>query len=200
MDEFQDRYLEHQNRKKDFIENQLGHYKIGYEKKEKQAFNKVLRNRRSQRVFIKEEVSDELINELCEAVRISPSSCNRQAVYIRETSPEYAEQMFVGAKNWSKNANRVLMLFADKIAYKSPNEKAFMPFLDMGYAGQSVCLMAETLELGLCFVNPNIREENRQEFIDKYGDDYFGGSFIIGHYDNKAKIPPLRSIDKVKRK
>lgn len=200
MDEFQERYLNHQERKQKSLENFEGSNKIDYLPIEKIALINILHNRRSQRIFNNLEVSDEDFNNICEAIRVAPSSCNRQAIYIKDVNPNEIEPLLVGGKGWINKSNKVILLFADKLAYKSPNEKAFMPYLDAGFVSQNIYIMCEILGLGCCFVNPNIREENKQTFVDKYGDDYFCGAFAIGNYDRKAKRPPLRSVSEVLRK
>ena len=91
-------------------------------------------------------------------------------------------------------------MFGDKIAYKNPKELPFMPYLDAGAVYENIYLMCEALGLGACMVNPNIRDENKQMFVEKYGQDYFCGAMAIGNYDIKTKKPPLRTKDKVLRK
>ena len=191
-DIYQDRYLDHQKRKTKSLEDFQGEDKINYNKKEIDTLFKILSNRRSQRIFNDELVLPEHIELIEEAIRVSPSSCNRQAVYIKRVDPIMAEKYLVGGKGWLYKANKVLFLFASKDAYKSPNEKTFMPYLDAGFVGQNIYLMCEVLGIGCCFVNPNIREENKEKFIEIFGDDYFCGAVALGHYDKKAKKPPLR--------
>lgn len=200
MDEFQERYLNHQERKSKSLENFEGDDKVEYPFDEYDSLFKVLKNRRSQRIFNNQPIVSGTLALLMEAIRLSPSSCNRQAIYVKEVDPHKIEQLLVGGKGWIKNANKVLLIFADKLAYKSPNEKSFMPFLDAGFACQSIYLVCEALGLGCCFVNPNIREENKQLFVNAYGDDYFCGAVALGYYDKKSKKPPLRDITKVLRK
>jgi nitroreductase len=86
---------------------------------------------------------------------------------------EEANELLVGGKGWINNADKVFLIFGDKLAYKNPAEINFMPFLDAGFVGQNIYMMCETLKIGCCFVNPNIREENKDIFINKYGNDYF---------------------------
>lgn len=198
MDEFQKRYEDHQLRKSKTLEERSGdEFQKNYESFP--YIKRIMENRRSQRIFNDELIADCEINEILNAIRISPSSCNRQAIYIKEVRPEDIEKYLVGGKNWINKANRTFLLFADKIAYKSPNEKQFMPFLDAGFACQNVYLICEALNIGCCFVNPNIKEENKQSFMNEYGNDYFCGAIAIGRYDKKAIKPPLREIIKVKR-
>lgn len=199
MDEFQKRYLDHQERKTKSLESFDGINKIEYSEEEKNVLFKILSNRRSQRIFNDELVMPEDVNLIKKAIRLSPSSCNRQAIYVSIVDSHLAERFLVGGSRWINKANRVLFLFADKNAYKSPNEKGFMPFLDAGFVGENIYLMCEALGLGCCFVNPNIREENKEKFTQLFGDDYFCGAFAIGHYDKKSKRPPLRELEKVSR-
>lgn len=200
MDLFQERYLDHQKRKTDSLEDFKGNNKIEYTFLESTAIKEILYNRRSQRIFNNVPISDENIEWILKAIQIAPSSCNRQAIYVVETTPETAEKYLVGGKNWINKANKVLLLFADKEAYKSPNEKTFMPYLDAGFVGQNIYLMCEALSLGCCFVNPNIRDENKQSFNELFGEDYFCGAVALGNYDKKAKTPPLRDMKLVLKK
>lgn len=200
MDEFQERYLEHQERKTSSLEHFEGNNKNSYTLLEQTALKEVLYNRRSQRIFNNDPISDEDMQWVLRAINIAPSSCNRQAIYVVDVLPEEIEPLLVGGRGWINKADRVLLVFADKLAYKSPNEVNFMPYLDAGFAGQNVYLICEILDIGCCFVNPNIREENKVEFLQKYGYDYFCGVFALGHYDKKAKTPPLRDISKILRK
>jgi len=196
MDQFQERYLEHKERKTNTLDNQEGVLYQPNTKEELETFKKILLNRRSQRIFNKEEITKEEIELLEQAIIHSPSSCNRQAIYIKYVDPYIAEQYLVGGKRWSDKANKVMLVFASRLAYKNPAELPFMPYLDAGFVGQSVYLMAEALNIGCCFVNPNIREENKDLFnqIHNKEDDYFCGAIILGKYDIKAKQPPLRKI------
>lgn len=200
-DEFQDRYLDHQKRKSKSLENFDGNNKIEYSLLEQTTLKEVIMNRRSQRVFNDISISDEEMEWILRAIQYAPSSCNRQAIYVKEVKPTEIEQLLVGGKNWINKANKVLFLFASKEAYKSPNEKGFMPYLDAGFAAQNIYLMCEVLGIGCCFVNPNIREENKELFKNLYNqeEDYFCGAVALGHYNKKAKEPPHRELAKVIR-
>lgn len=80
-------------------------------------------------------------------------------------------------------------------AYKSPAEVDFMPYLDAGFIGMNVYYSATALGLGCCFVNPNIREENRKEFNSIFNKEYrFCGAIALGNY-NKKTIEVKKSKD-----
>lgn len=200
MDVFQERYLNHQERKTKSLEEKNGVDKIDYSVLEKTTLKEIMINRRSQRIFNDEKIIPEDFRDILLSVKVAPSSCNRQAIYLKEIEPMDAEVYLVGGKKWIDKAYRVFLLFGSKEAYKSINEIGFMPFLDAGFVGQNIYLMCEALGIGCCYVNPNIREENKQSFIDKYGDDYFCGAVALGKYDKKSKKPPLRDIIEVLRK
>ena len=198
-DEFQNRYLEHQERKKELLTAFKGVEKTDYSLLEKTVIKEVMMNRRSQRIFNKEPIDKKIMGWLYKAIELAPTSCNRQAVYVVETNPILAEHFLVGGKKWINNANKVLLLFADKAAYKSPNEKGYMPYLDAGFVGENIYLMAEVLNVGCCFVNPNIREENKSAFQERYGDDYFCGAIALGNTytkPNELSKSPAKVLQK----
>lgn len=199
MDVFQDRYLEHQDRKKKALEENIGEEGKHYGLVEKTSLLTIMKNRRSQRLFNSGRIEDEDLNLILTAANEAPSSCNRQAIYLTETYPETAEHYLVGGKGWMDKAEKVLLVFADKEAYKSPNEKGFMPYLDAGFVGQNIYLMCEVLGLGCCFVNPNIREENKEKFVETFGDDYFCGAVALGKTKIKSKRPPKRETSDILR-
>jgi len=187
LDKFQQRYLEHIERKKKF---QTQEDKPLYSVEEKALLCKVINNRRSQRTFNKEPIVKEEVYLLLEAVRDAPSSCNRHAIQIKIF--DKVEDLLVGSKGWIDRADKIFLLFAHMIAYKSPNEVDFMPYLDTGVIVENLYLIAEVLNIGACFINPNIREENREQFNTLYNKEgyKFCGAMVFGHYDKKAVVPP----------
>lgn len=183
MDKFQERYLEHQENKLNRISNNKA---IDYTTKDMKSLLRIMKNRRSQRKFNHIEIGN--LSFIDEAIKISPSSCNRKAIYYLPCDGEVAEQFLVGGKNWLKYADKVILLFGNKKAYKSPNEIGFMPYLDAGFVAQSIYLLSEVLSIGCCFINPNIKD--KEEFEQMFGNDYFCGAVALGYYDKKAKEPP----------
>lgn len=189
-DKYQKSYLEHQENKLKRIGN---NGPIKYNLEEQEVLFEIMRNRRSQRIFNNKVITEDEFNLLYNGLELAPSSCNRQAIEIEEISVEDGEKFLVGATNWGNNASMCLLLFANNQAYKSPNEKGFMPYLDAGFVAQNIYLLSEVLGIGCCFVNPNLRKENKEEFEKYYKlDNYFCGAIFLGHYDKKAKTPPKR--------
>lgn len=179
MDEFQERYLKHQENKKQTIENDIEISKEHYNLVEKMSALKVIKSRRSRRVFTNEKIDTSYLNL---ALETSPSSCNRKAIYLLQVDPKQIEKYLVGGKGWVNKAKEVWLLFGNIEAYKSPNEISFMPYLDAGFLAQNIYLLSEIYGVGCCFINPNIREENKKEFNTKYNqhNDYFCGAIAFG--------------------
>jgi len=92
------------------------------------------------------------------------------------TTPEYAEQVLVGGKNWVGRADKVFFLWGAKECYKNPKEVSFMPYLDAGFVGQNIYLICELYGVGCCFINPNT-------YKPLENDDYFVGAIAVGNYD-----------------
>ena len=172
MDVYQDRYLEH-------IENKMKRKqeKHIYSDEEHNTFTKIMLNRHSVRRFNDNKINEVDALELMQiAISVAPSSCNRKGIYYKEVTPEYAERVLVGGKNWVGKANRVFFLFGAKQCYKNPKEIAYMPYLDAGFVAQNIYLLCEVCGIGCCFINPNSREPIES-------DDYFCGAIAVGDYD-----------------
>lgn len=170
-DIYQDRYLEH-------IENKLKRKQIkhSYNDKARGILDEILLNRKSVRRFNNNTIDDSILSIIKYALKVSPSSCNRHGIYFEEVTPEYAEQVLVGGKNWVKNANRVFFFYGAKECYKNPKEISYMPFLDAGFPAMIIYLLCEVNGIGCCFINPNLKEELENK-------DYFVGAIAIGDYD-----------------
>lgn len=187
FDEFQQRYLDHQKRKAKSLMGDRGVLRKPYTKKETETFFKILENRRSQRVFNDEELSKHELDEIEKAIRTAPSSCNRKGVFTRTITrredKEVLSGLLVGGVGWAYRGKAILLLFANMNAYKNPVEQSYMPYLDAGVIIQTVYLTTEALNLGCCFVNPNIRDENERFFNNRFSvndDLLFCGALVIG--------------------
>jgi nitroreductase len=180
-DVYQERYLIHQEKK---LEAQGSLSK--YTPVEKNAVLTALNNRKSCRLFTKKEIPPEILAKIRIAAQSSPSSCNRKGVYYKEITGsneiKASSELLVGGSKWLQKATIVFLLFADMLAYKSPNEVDFMPYLDAGFMAENIYIACEALELGACFVNPNIREKDKERFNELFGKDNhrFCGAIAIG--------------------
>ena len=190
-DPYQERYLEHQYRKQRTITGVTN------------PVLAVLRSRRSQRMFNEQALSEDELHGVYEAIRLAPSSCNRQAILVKvvvdSVNRAALARLLVGGRGWIDGAAVVLLLFADMLAYKAPGEAGYMPYLDAGFVGENAYLAAEAAGLGACYVNPNIREKDRAEFDRLFNPQghLFCGAVALGKYDVRAPEPPKRRMEDI---
>lgn len=165
MDNYQERYLAHQQTKKEEL-------------------IKIMKSRHSHRMFANEELSPEIINQLLEAAELAPSSCDRKAVKIKVITDRDEKALLggilVGGVGWIHRAPVIFLITADPQAYKAKNEIDFMPFLDGAVALENLALMAEALDLHGCVCNPNIRDFNKDHYHKIFGDEILTVAFAVG--------------------
>lgn len=165
-DYYQERYMAHQARKKEVLKE-------------------IVRERHSERQFGEGRIDDEIVADIIRDTEHCPSSCDRQAISIHlvddRDSKALLGGLLVGGTGWIHRADRILLLFADPVAYKAGDEIKFMPFLDSGVVAQQLYLSATANDLAVCYCNPNIREENKEFFASRFGDKIFCGAIAIGN-------------------
>jgi len=164
-DPFQDRYLAHQKRKKEVL-------------------LEIMRERHSERMFSDEDVPMQLVEELVEAGTLAPSSCDRRGVEIEIISDRDRKELLggvlVGGVGWVHRAKHVLTFFGDPLAYKAGDEVDRNPYLDTGVMVQNIGLLATASGLSGCFINPSVREVNRDHFQNVFGNGVFCGAYALG--------------------
>lgn len=188
-DVYQERYIAHQKRKADILKSTYGTDSFKkYSDEEQEIFIEILKNRRSQRSFNREPVDIEKILELAE---YRPSSCDRRSIEIKVVSErddkDLLSGLMVGGVGWAHRADSILLFMAYEDAYKSPAEKEFMAYIDAGVLAQTLYLICEAMNIGGCYINPNLRENNKEFFYARFipqGYKYVG-AFALGGYDKK---------------
>jgi nitroreductase len=159
--------------------------------------------RRSVRLFAPGEILEGDWETIVDAARIAPSSCNRGAVSVglvtRASSIERLSQLLVGAAIWGKHAAGVLLFFADPAAYKSPAERDFMPWLDVGAACMSASLAVTRIGLGGCWVNPNVRPVDRDAFGAEFNPRglILGSALFVGVAAEDPDAPARKTLDEM---
>jgi len=176
MDKYQERYLKHQARKKEML---TPAYKEEHNKQKKNPkFNDVLSGRQSTRVFGEGEVP---LLGIISSAELAPSSCDRKGVFTKVIDSRKDKALLggllVGGVGWIHRADCIVLLLADMTAYKSPNERDFMPYLDAGVLAQTIMLQAEALNIASCFVNPNLNAP-----LDLKENELFCGAIALGNY------------------
>jgi len=189
QDIYQQRYLAHQERKRKMFASTYGTSKFKkYSKKEQKVFEEILKNRSSQRTFNREPVDIDKILELAE---YRPSSCDRRSVEMKVISDrddkDLLSGLLVGGVGFIQRADKILLCMAWEDAYKSPAEKDFMHYIDTGVLVQTLYLICESLNVGICYVNPNVREQNKELFYKRFIPEgfIFTGALVVGNYSLK---------------
>lgn len=163
---YQERYLAHQLRKKDVL-------------------IKIIKARHSTRMFSDKQVDQKIIDEIVESINYCPSSCDRKAIRIDIVADRDKKALLggllVGGTGWIHRADKVLLIFADQIAYRAGDEILFMPYLDGGVVLYHLYLMATYYGLKCCFCNPNIRDFNQDHFKKVFGNKMFCGAIALGY-------------------
>ena len=162
----------------------------------------VLDRRRSVRCFTGEIVDAEHVWELEEAVRLAPSSCNRQGVHlcvVRDSQDKHwLSEVLVGGRRWAYTADALILLFANPECYVVEAQLAYMPLLDIGHAAMAVQVRAVELGLGACYINPNTQggelEQHPKWNPRKW---IFGGAVAIGYAASVPTCPPKRTHQEV---
>jgi nitroreductase len=161
---YQDRYIAHQLRKKETL-------------------LKLIKTRHSTRVFSDKDVEDSKIKVIEDSLLSVPSSCDRHGVYTKTIKDRDNKNLLggfmVGGVGWIHRAPVIMMLFADPEAYKE--NLIYTPYLDSGVVLYHILLVAESLGLKACYVNPQVRGENQVYFRDRFGYDIFCGAVAIGY-------------------
>jgi nitroreductase len=182
-DIYQERYLAHQNRKKEMLTpNFKGKHKkhVGSPK-----FFDVIKARKSVRVFSGEPIPIPTLATLKTMAQFAPSSCDRHGVTTKFVESRQTKSilsgLLVGGVGWIHRADVIILLIGDKNAYKSPNEREFMHYLDAGVLAQHIMLVAEALNVATCFVNPNVNAG-----ISLEDNEIFCGAIALGNHVNSC--------------
>jgi nitroreductase len=168
VDKFQKNYLRHQEYKKLTLTGKIKEPKlIGYTREEKKAVIKVIKKRRSRRIYNR----GVNISSILKIAGYAPSSCARRGVEAKKL-PIYMMNALIGAREWHKKGS-VIGLYANPVAYKSEWEKEYMPYLDAGVMAQTILIYCEVKGYKACFINPNTHGKYK-------GKKIFCGAIAIG--------------------
>ena len=132
--------------------------------------------------YLEKGIPEEFYTELEQVISFAPSSCDRKGVEIEwvtdRKQKEILSGMMVGGLGWMHRADRLGLLWARKLAYKSPNDLPNM-YLDAGILANQVYLYATANKVGCCFVNPNC---NDIDYVRKMFNtqDILCGTLVIG--------------------
>lgn len=190
LDDFQSRYLAHQSHS-------------GGKRDELIA---LMKERHSNRRFDDKQLEPELLDKILDALRHAPSSCDRFGVRAKVVQDRddkaLLNGLLVGGCGWIYRAPSVLMLFANKQAYKggeNGDEVEYNSYLDAGIMAQTAMLVATSLGLHTAFVNPQVRANDRDYFYERFANDdlIFCGAVALGYPHPEQIEKTRRLIDSV---
>ncbi len=117
---------------------------------------RVIVQRRSIRQFQPEPVAAPLIEQVVEAGRYAPSSCNAQPLaLVSTTDRQTIDVVFgaaLGARDWRAAIPTAIVVAVDRRHYK-PFEQHLVMAQDVAAATQNMLLMAHALGLAACWVS-----------------------------------------------
>ena len=151
----------------------------------------ILSFRRSQRVFNSEPITDKDFNKILQSATFAPNSCNRHGIKLKvvedRREKELLSGVLVGGIGWIHRAQKIVLFWADPVAYASPNEKEFMHYCDVGFTAMSMWLMADSMGIGGSYINPNVLYTDilKEHFNGK--SYIFCGALVFGHYDSDKR-------------
>jgi len=186
-DAYQERYVRHQAKKKEQLMTSAGETPIRLDDGYKAMTLELLKHRRSQRIFNSEPIGEDILEAIIDSARYAPNSCNRHGVQLKvvkdRTEKSLLNGILVGGVGWCFRADTIVLFIADPDAYKSPNEKDFMHYADVGFTAMNMWLTAEAHNVGACYINPNIMPVNKDIFAQRFGEGVFCGALAFGNYD-----------------
>lgn len=170
-----------------------------------QSLMKLLRERRSRRIFKQTTLSQEQKEKICEAAGYAPSSCNRQTIemiFVEESElKKFIASTIPGGKEFFNYAPVIIIFISKAGDYKYPEDRA-MPFIDSAAAIENINLICETMGLGCCWGSyssfGSILKEKKVRQRLKIPKEYLiVGSLAIGESDqNVCPIPRSKPADR----
>lgn len=193
LDDFQQRYLAHQTHK-------------GGKRDELIA---LMKERHSNRRFDDKPVSEEDLNAILDALKNCPSSCDRFGVRVKviqdRDDKALLNGILVGGVGFAYRVPTILLFFANPEAYKggdNGDEVEYNSFIDAGVMIQTAMLMATSLGLHTCVINPQVRAKHRDYFYSNFKPKswdkaIFAGAVCLGYPHPEPIEKTRRLIDTV---
>ena len=159
-----------------------------------------IKSRRSVRSFTSQEISGEILRELLEAVRWSPSWANTQCwelIVIKEkVTKEKAAELLAEGNPATKATRQAPLLFVlcgkkGKAGFKKGapmTNKGDWYMFDLGIACQSICLAAHDLGLGTVIVG-NFDHQGIDKLLNISDGTESVAIIPIGYPDGEGAVP-----------
>jgi nitroreductase len=178
-----------------------------HEQKRQEQFDKdsplmrVIKGRRSIRVFKEEEVEELVIRRAIEAMTWSPSACNRQPwrVFVLRAREELE---FFGSikERWLGKVPAAFLMVISKHAYDEVDIH-YTPYFDAGIALQNMSLALWDIGYGSAVINlgkKEISDSNRRKVYETYNiseEDWILGALLPFGVPKRIPKPPGRKAN-----
>jgi len=163
----------------------------------------ILKDRRSVRSWQQTRINKEIFEDLIEAAKWAPSSCNRQPYdFIVTDKKEHISLIYkIKRQKFLKYAPYYILVLINKDSYGSEEDFIYFSGLDAGAAIQNLLLKAEELNLGACWINwkpksISDKEKKHMKNAFKLPDDYEVVSVIAIGEPKEKPFPPGRKDSK----
>lgn len=164
-----------------------------------------IKTRRSIRRFTDQSVSDEILNELLEAVRWAPSWANTQCweiVVVKDSETKQKLSQLLAPNNPSTKGvaeapiNLVLCARRGAAGYKKgelTTNKGDWGMFDAGIASQNLCLAAHDMGLGTVHIG-NIQHQAVDELLGLPADVESLEIIPVGYPAKEGSAPPRKQL------
>lgn len=176
-------------------------------------FEKVVKDRRSIRKYLSQEIEQEKIYKLLEMARLCPSAKNRQPwkfmVLDKNTKNEVADLMLnlfetnnhdlPGYVNSAKSSAEIIIKAPVLIlAYSEKDDNWLVgDLLSMGAAIEHICLEAVNQGLGAVWIRDTVYTEEEIGDLIGHPDLQLVSAIAIGYPDESPKPRPRKSMEEI---
>jgi nitroreductase len=166
------------------------------------AVMKLMRARRSRRVFSGKPLTEDQREMITSVAQWTPSTCNRQClrlIFVEDPQlKDFIAGTVPGGYQFFSKAPCILVFIADPGDYRFPDDR-LNPFMEAGAAIQNVYLLCECLVLGCCWGSytsfGSVQDEKEVRRLLRIPSNYLiVGALAIGHSEQTVcEIPRERA-------
>ena len=161
--------------------------------------------RRSIRSWNESVLDNEVFEELVNAARWAPSSCNRQPWHFIVTREKEKIKVLskIKGQKFLKDAPYCILVLINENSYGNKSDFKYFSGLDAGSAIQNLLLKAEQMELGACWVNwkpesISKRDNKRVKRLFDISNNFHIISIIpIGKIKERPKPPGRKNVSDI---
>lgn len=163
---------------------------------------KVIKNRRSSRIYNDKKIDIELIKKIFETINWASSSCNKQPIKVFITQKDNVIKECLkqckGATGFGTNVPCFVSICVDMKGYVLPSE-IYLPMIDASLGVQNSVLTAHTFGISTTILSwaqkDKVEERNLRNLLTIPEDYGIIFNMTMGYPDFNAPIPMRKSIE-----